>query len=52
MSYCKATLGLGITWVNEMNFGMKHVQSAGLIAGHVDLQSSMLQLLPTKFIVR
>ena len=37
--------GPGITWANEMTFGMNHAPSAGLIARPADLQSSLPPLL-------
>ena len=35
---------LGITWANELNFGMKHAPDAGSIARPVALQTSTLPL--------
>ena len=36
--------GQGITWANEMNFGMKHAPGAGSITRSVDQTSSVLPL--------
>ena len=45
-SALKGETGLGTTWANEMNLGMKHAIGAGSLARPVDLQSSVLPLLP------
>ena len=42
--HCKAVLGWGATWANEINFGMNHAPVAGSIAQPVDQQSSALPL--------